>query len=1657
GYAGAPQALRVQVISNGTTVINQVLNTNTITTNNTTWVQQTLNFTALGTTTQVIFSDASSITTGVDLLLDAISFRELMPTTPTVLTLLENSANGTTVATFAGTDPDAGQTASLTYSLTDNAGGRFAINSSTGVVTVADSGLLDFESATTHNITVRVTDAGGLTRDLTQAITVINVNEAPNTLTLASGGSIAENSANGTTVATFAGTDPDAGETATLTYTLTDNAGGRFTINSSTGIVTVANSSLLDFETNTTHNITVRVTDAGGLTRDLTQAITVTNVNEAPNTLTLASGGSIAENSANGTTVATFAGTDPDAGQTATLTYSLTNNAGGRFAINSSTGVVTVADSNLLDFESATTHNITVRVTDAGGLTRDLTQNITVTNVNDAPNLLGVVTGDNLLINPSFENLYTINQSGSWNGYNDGTILQGWNRLAGDFDQIDSVMLSPTPLTSPTHGNYFLEFEGSSGQHLTISQTVSGLTPGSTYQLSFDTRDFGTGSGDSISVFWGGQLLQTITDSMTGYTWTSYRYQVLADAGDGTNTLRIVGAGPSDSNGMALDNMSLRQVLPSMASAIAIANAGFDVQTVADGASGFANAVDSWTGNGSIANPSAAQLATQATSGNNVAHLLNGHLLSQTLTETLSQDTVYTLTVNVGDRLDFVVTNNAIRLYAGSTLLASTIDVIPSNGAWQTAVLRFNSTSLGTGSPLYGQALKIELENTATSTSFVGFDDVRLTKAPAISGVLGTVAENSANGTTVATFAGTDPDAGQTAFLTYSLTNNAGGRFTINGTTGVVTVANSRLLDFETNTTHSITVRVTDTGGLTRDLTQAITITDVTGESLVGTSGNDILRAGIGNDTLNGLAGNDTLIGGVGDDTYNIDSFSDVVTENVGEGTDLVQVNGNFNYTLANNVENVTNITSNNLMLTGNTLNNVITSGTGNDTLVGGLGSDTYNINSLSDVVTENAGEGIDEVRLNVALNYTLGSNLENLRNITSTGTTLTGNALHNVIASGAGNDTLVGGLGNDTYTINSLSDVVTENAGEGTDLVQVNGNYNYTLANNVENVTNITSNNLMLTGNTLNNVITSSTGNDTLVGGLGNDTYVINSSSDVVTELTSEGTDEVQVNGNFNYTLTSNVENVTNFTTNSLQLTGNTLDNVLTSSAGNDTLAGGTGNDTYVINSSSDMVIEGVGAGIDEVRVNGNFNYTLGSNLENLTNITGAGRTLTGNTLNNLITSGTGVDTMVGGLGDDTYVVNNTGDVVTENASEGTDEVRLAGNFNYTLGSNLENLTNTTSTGRILTGNALNNLITSGTGIDTMVGGLGDDTYVIDSLSDVVTENAGEGIDEVRVNGNFNYTLANNVENGRTLFAIAASNLIGNTLNNTLYGNAFTGGMSLVYGGLGNDTLYAVGLNTLYGEDGNDTLYAVNGTLAYGGNNNDLLYGGTGSSTLYGEAGNDTLTSAMGGDTLDGGDGDDVLISNVVENASFNTRTDTLISGAGNDVLVGGNFMTQQQTGNMLIQLGLNGGNDTLTGTQGSLTPVIAESVKVVLDTSDSVIRLAFNNAGTQLDGSSTPHNTVQVTIEYGSGSYSTLQYMEFNNTNNTPSSKVVDVLQVATGNTTTSYYFTGEKIIQIYQAFLTYQNANPGIDISNLGVVRTNIDLLNIIATNSVSGVSP
>jgi len=196
----------------------------------------------------------------------------------------ENSAIGTVVGIRAQAFDADGTNNTVTYTLTNNDGGRFAINAVTGEVTVA--GAIDREAdGATRTVRVRATSADGSISEETYLINIYDVDEfdvaAISDLNLAPN-AVLENSAVGTVVGYQAFfVDADA-TTNVIAYSLDDNAGGRFAINTLTGVVTVANRSGLNFEANSSHSITVRALSDDGSLAVITVGIAVLDVAERP-------------------------------------------------------------------------------------------------------------------------------------------------------------------------------------------------------------------------------------------------------------------------------------------------------------------------------------------------------------------------------------------------------------------------------------------------------------------------------------------------------------------------------------------------------------------------------------------------------------------------------------------------------------------------------------------------------------------------------------------------------------------------------------------------------------------------------------------------------------------------------------------------------------------------------------------------------------------------------------------------------------------------------------------------------------------------------------------------------------------------------------------------------------------------------------------------------------------------------------------------------------------------------------------------------------------------------------------------------------------------------------------------------------------------------
>ena len=302
--------------------------------------------------------------------------------------IAENQPVDTTVGTLTTTDPDAGNT--FTYSLVSTAPCPGTDNASFNILngSLRINASFNFEAKSSYGICVRSTDQGALPFDKAFTIAISNVNEAPTDISL-SASSVAENQPINTTVGTLTSTDPDAGNT--FTYLLastgtcpgTDNAA--FNISGST----YAADAGFNFEAKSSYAVCVRTTDQGALVFDKSFTITVTNVNEAPTDIGLATG-SIAENQPVDTAVGAFTSTDPDAGNTFAYTLASTGLCPG--TDNASFNLIgsTLRTSASFNFEAKSSYSICVRTTDQGALAFDKAFTITVTNINEAPTDIGL-------------------------------------------------------------------------------------------------------------------------------------------------------------------------------------------------------------------------------------------------------------------------------------------------------------------------------------------------------------------------------------------------------------------------------------------------------------------------------------------------------------------------------------------------------------------------------------------------------------------------------------------------------------------------------------------------------------------------------------------------------------------------------------------------------------------------------------------------------------------------------------------------------------------------------------------------------------------------------------------------------------------------------------------------------------------------------------------------------------------------------------------------------------------------------------------------------------------------------------------------------------------------------------------------------------------
>ncbi len=608
-------------------------------------------------------------------------------------------------------------------------------------------------------------------------------------------------------------------------------------------------------------------------------------------------------------------------------------------------------------------------------------------------------------------------------------------------------------------------------------------------------------------------------------------------------------------------------------------------------------------------------------------------------------------------------------------------------------------------------------------------------------------------------------------------------------------------------------------------------------------------------------------------------------------------------------------------LLQGGNGNDTLDGGVGADadTLIGGAGNDTYLNVTASESIIETRDAGFDTISTASSgkyLDLRQFANLEGIVYNSTVGATLHGNGAGNLLSATAasGNDTINGWAGNDTI-----------NGGGGNDAL-IGGDGDDDLAGGAGTDS--------LTGGNGNDVLDGGAGTDALTGGSGDDIYYAEA-ADVVTEAAGGGIDTLI--GAKTTIAGTEIENLVYTSATSAKIYGNNVDNVIAGGVGNDIISADNGNDTVIGGAGRDSLQGGSG---DDALYGGTF-----SNVQ--------ARGFLYEEMNNgvkpVLVDDNAIDTLVGGAGGDTYLIDNDLDVVTELAVDtGMDVIHSTIDNSLTTYGNVEalvlddNLSNSAAWfaegnggANILVGNNNENYLSGGIGNDTLTGdsdgsGSGSGGYYdqygyyhsSSSVTDVV--DGGAGNDVLLALGR---ETVSSIWNSETQSYVSTINGYTSNVSNVLLGgegNDFyliQNANTAIDDSAGVDTVYLMGAGTPESIDGVErivlaggsaaddaiALAAINKVRLANGDNNVMTavptaaaLNATGNAlgnTIIGNSNNNYLSGLDGNDTLTGGNGND-----------------TLVGGAGKDMLVGGtgNDVYEADTGDVVTELA-NGGNDLI------------------------------------------------------------------------------------------------------------------------------------------------
>lgn len=1463
------------------------------------------------------------------------------------------SVTENTVGSNAVSATDADPGATITYSIVGGAdAGQFTINSTTGVLQFVAA--RNFEAPADQNgdnvyqVVVQASD-GGLVDTQNLSVTVTNVNEAPVITTNGGGASgaytIQENTLGPTTVSA---TDPDAA--TALTYSIIGGAdSAAFTISTTTGLLQLV--AAPDFEAPTDQNgdnvyvVIVQASD-GTLTDTQTISLTITNQNEAP-VITSNGGGSTAsltlgEGASLSTTVAA---TDVDAG--ATLTYDIVAGGDGAlFTINPTTGLLQLAPR---DFEAPADQNgdnvyvVIVRASD-GTLSDTQTLSVTVTNVNEAPNIVsaggGVAGGFSISENTlGPTTVMAVDQdAGAVITYSISGADAGLFTIDASTGLLQFVAAPSFEAPADQNGDnvYVVVVQASDGT-LTDSQTLS-ITVTDQAEAPMITSGGGDPT-DSFPVLENTTGLHTMSatdqDAGSTLTWTI----VGADAGlftidPDTGTIEFATAPdfeyPSDAN---LDNVY--EVTVVVSDGVNVDSQDLSISVTNQNETPFIISLGAGDQGGYVIDENRLEPLFTSSGGGvapNIVQAIDPDGAATQLVYSIvggADDTAFTIDPATG-ALVFVTAPDFENPADQDGDNVYEVVVQASDGSLtdsQTILVTVNDVTEGSAQILDLESLVTRKEGAAATfidrgVTLDGLQDSYDGGTLVISGLIGNDAIDF-----VEDFPTTSPISLNEGLISYlgvyigDVFYAADGSsvtvtFTVDATQAAVEAVIEAITYKSTSDIpvgdHDITLVVTNALG---EATAPATVTlSFIADILDGTFHDDSLSGYRGNDTISGFGGFDYLAGGEGDDIIHGGDDDDNIFGEFGADTLSGDAGADQIY--------------------GQEDNDTIEGGEGDDLLDGGDGVDTaVYAHAVNDVLvdlglgTSSGTEGVDTI---VNVENLVGSSFDDI---------LIGHSGANVISAGEGADSVDGYFGDDDLYGEGGNDVLMGGPGidkidGGADDDRLDGNEGDDLIRGGDGAD-------FIFGLEDNDLIDGGAGDDNLNGGDGVDTVSYATATGNVTVSLDSGT----ATGAAGNDTLSTFENVMGSAFND-NLTGDSGDNLLEGGDGFDTLRGGLGNDyldgglgtdtaTYASASGSifvDMDAGSVG-GADGSDTIFRIESIIGSIFND---------SILGDAGDNILSGNGGIDSIEGGDGKDAISGDGGDDIV--HGDLGNDTVRGRDGNDQVFGDDGDDY------------------VQGGFGDDLVDGGAGFDRAAF--FLRTSEPQVGVTVD-LRLQGN-----AQNTGHGMDIL-IGIEHVSGTHLNDVLHGDA---GENWIWGERGDDSLFGEGGDDMV-ELGTGNSFADGGldedTLSFY-NNQDFANGVTVSLALQGtlqdtnggfmtllnfenisgSAFNDVLTGDTSNNKLGGADGDDVLNGGDGNDELYGDGRYAILGAGGGsgplgeildvgayfgDPLMDGDDTLDGGLGDDLLQGG--GGNDSLDGGDGTDTAVfVGKRSDYTIDTTGGV-----------------------------------------------------------------------------------------------------------------------